>query len=309
MQRQTIKRFQTEEFLKVLGDPIRSSILRLLMAKPATISQLGEILQKHPAQIRHHIKQMEKIGVVTLESIQKVQNYQEKYYQATADAFFINLSFFPDPPPEGQLVLLGSDDYALNLLAEMVNSTPDFPHLLTLPVGSLNGLIYLRENYCQITGSHLLDPQSGQYNIDMVQNLFGDQTMVLVNLSCRSQGLITKKGNPKNIRTLADLTREEVIFINRNRGAGTRMWLEHSLRQINIPSSSIKYAKSEASTHSAVAEAITKNLGDSGLGIFGAAKIYDLDFIALFEEQYDLVMTEETFTSPVSKSIIHHPIL
>lgn len=304
MNKQPIQRFQTEPVLKILGDPIRAAILRMLLVKPATLSQMGEVFQKHPAQIRHHIKQLEKIGVVELESVQNVKNYQEKYYQATAKAFFINISFFPDPPPEGQFVILGSDDYVLNLLAETINNLHGFPHLLTLPVGSLNGLIYLRENYCQITGCHLLDMQSGQYNIDLVRNLFSDKTMKLVTLSHRCQGLLVKKGNPKNIQSLFDLGRKDVVFINRNRGAGTRLWLENALPQQNIDSSKITYGQTEALTHSEVANLIEQGLGDTGLAISSAANFADLDFIPLFEERYDLVMSEEIFNSEGFQKIL-----
>ena len=304
MKKIPIQRFQSETILKILGDSTRAAILRMLMAKPATLTQIGEVLEKHPAQIRHHIKQMEKLGVIELESVVKVLNYQEKYYAATAEAFFINLSFFPDPPPEGQFVILGSDDLALNLLTKTVNAQPELPHLLTIPIGSLDGLIYLRENYCQISGSHLINPYDGEYNVGMVRSLFSDRKMVLVTLTHRQQGLFVAKDNPKDVQTLKDLTRTDIEFINRNSGAGTRIWLEQTLRQENIDPNEIMGYKTEVNTHSQVIEAVRWGRADAGLAIYAASKFNGLEFIPLFEERYDLVMPEEVFQSEGFQAVL-----
>jgi len=202
------------------------------------------------------------------------------------------------------LVILGSNDPALNLLTQTINLSTDTPRLLTLPVGSLDGLIYLRENYCQISGCHLLDMQSGEYNISFVSNLFSDQPMCLITLCHREQGLLLQKGNPSNIESLKDLTRENVRFINRQRGAGTRIWLDQTLRQMGIDPQTIHSYQLESNTHFGIAQTILEDRADVGVGIFAAAKKFDLDFIPLYEERYDLVMKLETFESDAFQKIL-----
>ncbi len=300
----TIRRYQSEEGLKILGDPTRGQILRLLISRPATLSQLGEQLQKHPAQIRHHLKIMENFGMVELETVKTTKNYTEKFYRATAKAFFVNLAFFPAPGAAGQIVVLGSDDLALNLLRDFVNQQDNTPDLIILPVGSLDGLIFLRENYCQISGSHLYDFESGVYNIHYVQNLFSDRKMVLVTLSHRELGMLIKKGNPKNIHSLEDLTRKGIRFINRNRGAGTRFWLDQNLRQRNIDAADIEGYERMVHTHQAVAEAIRSEQADVGIGMYSIARLNDLDFIPLVEERYDLVMPADFYHSSIFQPIL-----
>jgi molybdate-binding protein/DNA-binding transcriptional ArsR family regulator len=294
---QHIQRIHSEETIKILGDSTRLAILRLLISHPATISQLGEILGKHPAQIRHHIMQLEKVGVVELESIKTVKNYQEKYYQATARSYFLSMSILPVIPESGMIVILGSDDPALDLLANQLSEKTDAPHLYIIPVGSLNGLVDLRDKYCQISGCHLFDIDSEEYNLPYVRQLFTEQTMILVTLSHRQQGLIIQKGNPKYISGVTDLIREDITFINRKRGSGTRLWLDQNFRRMGIEKHMVKGYRKEASSHSEVAGEIASGTVDVGLGLFTAAQKFQLDFIPLFMERYDLVMREEMFLS------------
>ena len=302
-----IQRFQSEEVLKLLGDSTRLAMLRMLISHSATISQLGEVLGQHPARIRNHIKQMERAGLVELVSIQLVKNYREKYYRATARSFFVNMAVFPEPSARGQIVILGSDDPALELLSKTINEKENYPAIYTLPVGSLDGLIYLREKYCQVSGCHLFDMDSGMYNLPYVRHLFTDQLMILVTLAYRQQGLIVKKGNPLGIANLNDLTREDVRFVNRKRGAGTRLWLDQQIRSLKINPEEINGYKIELNTHSEVAESISAGNADIGLGIFTVAHQHDLDFFPLFEERYDLVTTEKFFHShrfaPILKTL------
>jgi putative molybdopterin biosynthesis protein len=292
-----IQRIQSEEGLKILGDATRLAILQRLISAPATISQLGGELGQHPARIRNHLKRLEKAGMVELQHVQTVKNYQEKYYRATARAFFVNLAVFPRQPASGLLVILGSDDPALDLMAANLNRKADAPHVYVLPVGSLDGLIYLRENLCQVSGCHLFDAASGEYNLPYVRLLFSGQPMVLLTLAHRQQGLLVAKGNPKNIRDLLSYKREDLTIVNRKLGSGTRLWLDQQLRKLEIDPNKIKGYDSEISTHAGVAYSIVSGMADVGLGIYAAAREYDLDFIPLFEERYDLVMTEAMYSS------------
>jgi putative molybdopterin biosynthesis protein len=135
--------------------------------------------------------------------------------------------------PEGgkpAIVFSGSHDLALEKISAQI---ADHLTLLTLPVGSLDGLVNLRQGLCQISGAHLLD-KSGEYNAPFVRHLFPDRVMDLVTLAYRTQGLMLAPGNPQGIRNAADLARASLRFINRNPGSGTRLWLDKELGRLGI---------------------------------------------------------------------------
>ncbi len=179
---QIIHRVNSDAAVKLLGDPTRLEILRILISRQATISQIGSVINIHPARVRHHIKLLEKEGLVELVLVQMEKNYIEKYYRATANMFVVNMAVLSEPPEEDHLVVLASDDPALNFLVTRLNNKLSRKYIYTLPVGSLDALIYLREKYSDIAGCHLYDKTTGEYNIPYIQHLFSDQTMVAVNL-------------------------------------------------------------------------------------------------------------------------------
>jgi putative molybdopterin biosynthesis protein len=289
---------QSLEVLKVFGDPRRVEILRLLMAEPATLSQLGRALDMHPAKVRHHLKQLEEVGLVEFVSSREVRGFVEKYYQATSQAFFVNYAVLPQPPGNRETIFaLGSHDLALELLADHLEQDASTPNFVALPVGSLDGLIALRQGFCQLTGCHLYDPIGGEYNTSYVRHLFPGQPMHVVTLAHREQGLLVAPGNPHQIRGLEDLGREDLIFINRKRGSGTRLWLDQHLQTLGLGSTPIRGYDREVSTHSQVAEAVLRGEADLGLAVMAAARRFDLNFIPLFEERFDLVIPDEHYQS------------
>jgi putative molybdopterin biosynthesis protein len=154
-------------------------------------------------------------------------------------------------------------------------------------------LVALRQGIAQIAGCHLLDPESGEYNLPYVRHIFPDREMSLITLAHRQQGLIVQPGNPRRIRSLQDLAQPGVVFINRNRGSGTRLWLDRQLQQLSIPPQSIQGNNREVRTHTAVAEAIVQGRADAGLGLQAAARQHKLDFVPLFQERFDLVLPQE----------------
>jgi putative molybdopterin biosynthesis protein len=276
--------------IKVLTDPRRLSILRLLMAEPATLTQLGQILGEHPAWVRHHLKRLEDVDLVEMITAQVSGGFVEKYYQAKAGAFVLQQTILPQK--EGAFVLMGSHDIALNLLAQGVQEKTGF-NLLILPVGSLEGLVALRQGVTHLTSCHLLDIESGEYNIPYVRHFFPDRNMTLITLAYRQQGLIVRPGNPLLMHGLEDLTGEEVTFFNRNKGSGTRLWLDKRIREMGIAPQSIRGYDQNAYTHTAVALAIQDGRANVGLGVEAAARKANLDFIPLFNERYDLVLPQE----------------
>lgn len=275
--------------IEALADPQRLAILQLLMAKPATLSQLASQLDHSPAWVRHHLKRLEAVGLVEFIETRKKGRQTERYYRAVADAFLIQQMVLPrcEKP---LFVFSGSDDLAWQILARQLQSSF---HILTLPVGSLNGLVNLRQGFCQVAGCHILDDRSGEYNLPTIRHLFPDRAATVITLAHRLQGMMVRPGNPKAIHSLADLARGDIRLFNRNRGSGTRLWFDWQIRQLGITPQQIQGYVREAFTHRQCALAVTNQQADVALGVEAAARQEGLDFIPLFQERYDLAFFSE----------------
>ncbi len=296
-----IQPLQSFEQLKLLADPRRLAILRQLMAGPASLTMLGKVLGEHPAWVRHHLKQLEAIGLVELVETRVQSGVVEKFYRARASGLLVQELILPENPARPVLVFSGSHDLAVELLASQLSEHLD---VLTLPVGSLDGLVTLRQNLCNLSGAHLLDP-GGEYNLPFIRHFFPDRAMQVVTLAHREQGLMTAAGNPKAIRSLADLGRPEVTFINRNPGSGTRLWLDRQLQAEGIPTESISGYANAVSTHTECARLVLSGKADVALGLRAAAHQFELGFVPLFHERYDLVFPQEqgTLLAPLLDTI------
>ncbi len=198
---------------------------------------------------------------------------------------------------ERTILAIGSHDMTLDLIAEAL--APRERRLASANVGSLGGLVALRRSEAHMAGSHLLDPESGSYNTTYIEQYLPELPVRLLTLVTRQQGLLVAPGNPVAIRSLADIGREGVRFVNRQRGAGTRVLLDYHLDQLGIAPEMIRGYNREEFTHLAVAAAVASGRVDCGLGIAAAAQALGLDFVPLFEERYDLVIPEEHYRSPL----------
>ena len=206
----------------------------------------------------------------------------------------------PEVPPGHVLRFVGSHDLALSLLAaRLTDLVPG--HTLHLSfAGSLGGLIALARHEADIAGAHLWDAETDSYNRPFVRRLLPGRRVALLNLANRRVGLIVTPGNPLRVAALADLIHKNVRFINRQAGAGTRVWFDAQLRLLNIEVGDIDGYDDEALTHSEVCGAIAENRANVGLGIEAAALAYGLDFVPLTSECYDLIVpAEEWETEPV----------
>jgi len=288
-----LQRIQDFEVIKILADARRLAVLQLLMARPMTLSHLGHALNEQPAQIRHHLKLLERAGLVEMVDTRPVRGFIEKYYRAKARAFVFQGMVLPASPQREVIALLGSHDMALDVLAQFLSQKKQGVELLVLPVGSLEGLVALRQGTAQLAACHLLDVQSGEYNLPYVRHLFPDREVQLITLAHREQGLLVAPGNPLKIRSLEDLTRPDVTLVNRIPGSGTRLWLDTQLGKLSIPGSAVLGYNHEVRTHTALAEAIRQGKANVGLGLEAAARQYSLDFIPLFQERFDLVLPQE----------------
>ena len=196
---------------------------------------------------------------------------------------------------EGTLVVLGSHDNTIDLLATLLKRKDFRLRLSSGHIGSQGGLVALRQGRSHLGGSHLLDPETMTYNVPYIERYLTGVPLKLINLAWREQGLMVAQGNPKNIRAIEDLVRPDVRFINRQRGAGTRLLLDYLLKEHHLKAADVHGYEREEYTHMAVAVNVHSGTADVGLGILAAAKALALDFIPLMPERYDLVVPESTY--------------
>ena len=282
--------------LKILGDDQRLAILRRLMDGPATLSQLGDHFGTSPAHIRHHLKVLEKAGLVELNSTHAVRGFLEKYYRATQQAYLVQMTILPEASENRTIPVLGSNDPALQqLLVQFQPPTPERPGLIFLNLDSLEGLVKLREGVCNMATIHLYAAENGVYNKPYVHYFFPGEEMVLVRLYQREEGFLLPPGNPLGIQGVNDFTRQGIRIVNRERGAGTRVWLDYTLHKLgSSPEQLIGYAN-EVRSHQEVAHAVASGNADVGVGLPASAQLYGLDFIPLFSEPYELVISQRAY--------------
>ena len=280
------------ENIKLLADSRRMDILRLLMASAATLTHLARTMKQSPAWIRHHILALESADLVEVSEIRKTGKVTEKFYHAKADALLLQEIILPKTKKPA-VIFSGSHDLALEGIAEHLQNHVTF---LSMPVGSLDGLVNLRQGLCQISGSHLLD-ESGEYNTPFIRHLFPDREMEIVTLAYRIQGLMLASGNPKSVKKISDIAKPNIHFVNRNAGSGTRLWLDAELRKLKIPTDKVNGYDKVVKMHTEAAAMIATNKADVALGLQAAAYQHGVDFIPLFEERYDLVLPRENETA------------
>jgi putative molybdopterin biosynthesis protein len=205
-------------------------------------------------------------------------------------------------PPEAianTILHIGSHDLALDILADQLRRARPDRSLNSLHTGSLEGLQALARGEAHFAGCHLLDPQTGQYNITAIQQHLAHLPLVVMGFVQRDQGLLVQRGNPKGLRDLRDLLRPDITFVNRQPGSGTRLLLDYHLKRLGIDPQAIRgYDRSEFS-HLTVAAAVKNGAADAGLGILAAARALDLDFVPLFQEHYQLVIPQAHYESPL----------
>jgi putative molybdopterin biosynthesis protein len=198
------------------------------------------------------------------------------------------------------IVAVGSHDLVLDLAASELRAADPGITLASSNVGSLGGLVALRDALCHVAGSHLLDPTSGEYTLPYVDRVLAGRDTAVVRLVHREQGLIVAAGNPLGLRSIDDLAGGRVRYVNRQRGAGTRVLLDHELARRGIAPEQLSGYAREEHTHLAVAAAVAAGRADCGLGVLAAARAFGLDFVPVTHEPYDLVLAAETLEDPIT---------
>ncbi len=202
------------------------------------------------------------------------------------------------------IVIIGSHDITLDILSDEIRGKSDGIRIVSGNVGSLGGLLALKKGTAHMAGSHLLDTQTGGYNISYIHKYLKDFPVHVFNLVLREQGIIIQKGNPKGVKGIEDLIRDGITFVNRQPGSGTRILFDYKLKEMGIDTSHINGYENEEYTHMNVAVAILNGMADTGLGIMAAARALDLDFIPVVKEQYDLIIPSSFVEDPRIKLLI-----
>lgn len=202
------------------------------------------------------------------------------------------------------LIMIGSHDNSIDVLANELKLRDSRLHLSSSNVGSLGGLMAIRRNQTHLAGSHLLDTETGEYNVSYIERYLKGTPLRLVQLAMRQQGLLVRPGNPKGIRGIEDLLRPEVSYINRQAGAGTRILIDYCLKQAGLSSEGIRGYDQEEFTHMAVAVNVLSGRADAGMAIYASAKALQLDFIPIAEERYDLVIPESSWGDSKTRVVL-----
>ncbi len=205
---------------------------------------------------------------------------------------------------ENTVVMIGSHDNSIDILANHLRKLHPHYSLSSAHVGSMGGISAIRRSEAHLAGTHLLDEESGEYNIPFIKNLLPGVPLKLIRLLDREQGLIIPKGNPKSIKGIRDLIRNDVVFINRQKGSGTRLLTDKCLRDAGIEASQIQGYDREEYTHMGVASAVKSGVADAGMGILTAAIALDLDFIPVAVENYDIIIPGEFEDFPPLRAVL-----
>ena len=196
------------------------------------------------------------------------------------------------------LVINGSHDPIIDLIGDLMRQKDYRAYISSSHTGSMGGVTAIKKGECLISPIHLLDAATGLYNIPAMEKYLSDADVTLVKGVKRIQGLFVPKGNPKNIKEFQDLCRQDITFINRQKGSGTRILMDYLLDKNSMSSANIIGYDNELYTHTAVATQVYCGNADAGLGVYSAAKLYGLDFIPLFHEEYDLVVRNDSMSNP-----------
>ncbi|MGL5694864.1 MAG: molybdopterin biosynthesis protein, partial [Peptostreptococcaceae bacterium] len=200
------------------------------------------------------------------------------------------------------VVSIGSHDIVMDIINdEIIRNSFGKNSLSSTHVGSFQGLLAIKKGESHIAPIHLFDTESETYNIPYIENYI-DKDVSIIKLVKRTQGIMVKKGNPLNIKGVEDLI--DVRYINRQKGSGTRILFDYLLKKNNIKKSQINGYEREESTHMSLAKAIQNDDADCGIGVYSAAKVFDLDFIPLCEEEYDLLVDNKVLESDYVKVLL-----
>lgn len=205
---------------------------------------------------------------------------------------------------QNTLVVIGSHDPLLDEVADMMHRADPTVFMSSSHVGSMGGIMAIRRGEAHAGGCHLLDTETGVYNLSFLKKYFPNGGIRLVRCVGRQQGLMLAKGNPLDIKEFADIAKNGVRYVNRQKGSGTRVLMDYLCEQYAVNVSDIYGYEREELTHTSVAAQIANGSADAGMGIYSAVQLYDLDFLPICIEEYDLIIPDHAWETPVVQQLI-----
>ncbi len=205
---------------------------------------------------------------------------------------------------EHTLVVIGSHDPLLDEVGDRMHLEDENVYMSSAHVGSMGGIMAIRRGEAHAAGCHLLDTETGEYNIAFMKKYFPGGGVRLVRCVGRQQGLMVQKGNPLGIAAFADITKPGLRYVNRQKGSGTRILTDYLMNQNGLDPDQIYGYDREELTHTSVAAQIVSGSADTGMGIYSAAKLYDLDFIPICIEEYDLIIPDHAWDTPQVQQLL-----
>ncbi|MBR5291736.1 MAG: molybdopterin biosynthesis protein [Clostridia bacterium] len=205
---------------------------------------------------------------------------------------------------DNTLVVIGSHDPLLDELGDMMHRQDRSMYMSSSHVGSMGGIMALKRGEAHAAGCHLLDSETGEYNLSFIRKYFPNGGVKLIRCVGRQQGLMVQKGNPLGLKGFADVAKDGVRYVNRQKGSGTRILADYLCTKENIDRSSVYGYDREELTHTSVAIQIASGSADAGMGIYSAAKLYDLDFLPVCIEEYDLLIPDFAYDTPMVRQML-----
>ena len=202
------------------------------------------------------------------------------------------------------VVVIGSHDPLLDELGDMIHVADPDVYMSSSHVGSMGGIMAIRRGEAHAAGCHLLNTEDGVYNIAFMKKYFPKGGVKLVRCVGRQQGMMVAKGNPLNIQKFSDIAKEGIRYVNRQKGSGTRILTDYLCKQEGLDTAAIYGYDREELTHTSVAAQIVSGSADAGMGIYSAAQLYDLDFIPICIEEYDLIVPDHAWDTPQVQQMI-----
>ena len=202
------------------------------------------------------------------------------------------------------LVVIGSHDPLLDELADMLHTADRKLYMSSSHVGSMGGIMAMRRGESHAAGCHLLDTETGEYNIAFMRKYFPKRDVHLLRCVGRQQGLMLAGGNPKHIEKFEDIAKNNIRYVNRQKGSGTRILTDYLCKTHGVNSEKIYGYEREELTHTSVAAQIASGSADAGMGIYSAAQLYGLDFLPICIEEYDLIIPNHAWNTPMVRQLI-----
>ncbi|WP_312889064.1 substrate-binding domain-containing protein [Desertibacillus haloalkaliphilus] len=202
------------------------------------------------------------------------------------------------------ILFSGSHDLSVDVLSSLIKEQDVSQQVISSHTGSMAGIMAIRKGEAHVAGIHLLQSESGEYNIPYLKQYLKNVPVVLLKFLQREQGWIVPKGNPKQVQSINDMIEKEILYVNRQRGAGTRLLFDYLLKEATIEPDKIEGYNREMYSHLSVAAAVKSGSADAGLGVYAAANALQLDFVPVSYESYDLVMSQEFYESKQGQTIV-----